>query len=295
MGREDIRFPSAGLECGGWLYRPDGAEPRVACVVMAHGFGALKEARLDAYAERFAAAGYAALVFDYRHFGASEGEPRRLIDIARQQEDWRAAIAHARTLDRVDAERIALWGSSFSGGHVLALGADDARIAAIVSQAPFMSGPATLRSAGFVNNLRMTGAALRDIAAGARGRTRPMPLVGPPGTLAVMNSPDADPGYRALYSPGFEWHNEFLPRRLMQFPLYSPVRRAGDVRCPLLVQAAREDVVTPPEPARKAARRAPRGELKEYDAGHFDVYVGELFETVVADQVEFLDRHLASA
>ena len=93
-------------------------------MVLAHGFGGVKEARLDAYAERFAAAGYAALVFDYRHFGDSGGEPRLLIDIGRQQADWRAAIAFARALEGVDGERIALWGTSFSGGHVIELAAD---------------------------------------------------------------------------------------------------------------------------------------------------------------------------
>ena len=263
-------------------------------MVLAHGFGGVKEARLDAYAERFAAAGHAALLFDYRHFGASEGEPRQLISIGRQQEDWRAAIAHARGLDGIDPERIALWGTSYSGGHVVAVGAGDPRVAAIVSQAPFMNGNAALGCAGPANVMRLTGAALRDLAGSALGRPpRLIPLAGPPGTTAAMNSPDALPGYAALFPPGFEWRNEFVPRAAVGLGFYSPVGKAGRLHCPLLVQVATEDVVTPPEPARKAARRAPRGELKEYDAGHFDVYVGELFETVVADQVEFLGRHLA--
>ena len=294
--REDIRFRSGDAECGGWLYRPDGIPEAVPCVVLGHGFGALKEARLDAYAERFAAAGYAALAFDYRHFGSSGGEPRQLISIGRQHEDWRAAVAHARSLEGIDAEQIALWGSSYSGGHVVAVGAGDPRIAAIVSQAPFMNGNATLLSAGPANVLRLTGAALRDLAGNALGRApRLIPLVAPPGKTAAMNSPDALPGYSALYSPGFEWRNEFVPRAALGLALYSPLGKVRNVRCPLLVQVATRDVVTPPEPARKAARRAPRGELKEYDAGHFDVYVGDLFETVVADQVEFLRRHLAPA
>jgi cephalosporin-C deacetylase-like acetyl esterase len=75
-------------------------------------------------------------LFDYRHFGASTGEPRQLLDIARQLDDYRAVIGWARGLDGVDPERIVLWGSSFSGGHALALAAADARIAAVISQAP---------------------------------------------------------------------------------------------------------------------------------------------------------------
>ena len=128
---------------------PTTATGEVACVVLAHGFGGVKEARLDAYAERFAAAGYAALVFDYRHHGDSGGEPRLLIDIGRQHEDWRAAIAHARGLDGVDANRIAAWGTSFSGGHVVELAAADQRArGGDRPGARSSSGIATLRAAG---------------------------------------------------------------------------------------------------------------------------------------------------
>ena len=127
MDREDVRFRSVDAECAGWLYRPADSDGDVPCVVLAHGFGGVKEARLDAYAERFAAAGYAALVFDYRHHGDSAGEPRLLIDVGRQHADWRAAIAYARALDGVDANRIVAWGTSFSGGHVVEIAAADHR------------------------------------------------------------------------------------------------------------------------------------------------------------------------
>ena len=293
MDREDIRFSSGDEQCAGWLYRPAGGA-QVPCIILAHGFGALKEARLDAYAKRFAAAGYAALVFDYRHFGDSEGEPRQLLEIGRQQEDWRAAVAHARELAGIDPDRIALWGSSFSGGHVVAIAAEDGRVGAVVSQAPHMNGIATLRELGPARGVRLTAAGLRDRAAALVSR-RPhtIPIVAAPGELGAMTTPDAEPGYSALYPDGFAWRNEFTPRVLVPgFALYSPLRKAASVRCPLLVQVATEDAITPPEAARKAARRAPRGELREYPCGHFDVYVGEMFERVVADQLDFLGRHL---
>ena len=134
--RSDVSFESGAARCAAWLYRP-AAPPPFPCVVMAHGFGGTREVRLDAYAERFAAAGFAALVFDYRHFGASEGEPRQLLDVAKQLGDWRAAIAWARAQPEIDAARVAIWGTSFSGGHVMSLGAEDAQLAAIVAQVPF--------------------------------------------------------------------------------------------------------------------------------------------------------------
>jgi fermentation-respiration switch protein FrsA (DUF1100 family) len=291
--REDVTIPSAGETLAGWLYRPGDGEGDVPCVVLAHGFGALKEGRLDAYAERFADAGMAALVFDYRHFGGSTGEPRNLIDVKRQHADWRAAIAHARGLEGVDAEKVALWGSSFSGGHVIAIGSGDHRVAAIVAQVPHVSGLATLRSGGPANMLRLTVAGLRDAARAARGREPYYaPIVGPPGTLAAMNSPDALPGYSEMYPDGFDWRNEYAARIGLTVASYSPGRTVGEVDCPLLVAVGSRDVVTPPEPARRAALRAPRGELVEYPAGHFDVYLGEPFERAIADQLDFLGRHL---
>src|SRR3712207_3531628 len=117
MPREDVSFESGGTRCAAWLYRPHGGGPHPA-IVMGHGPGGVRHMRLDAYAERFSAAGFVVLLFDYRHWGDSAGEPRQLLDIGRQLDDWRAAFRFARALDGVDVERVALWGTSFAGGHV---------------------------------------------------------------------------------------------------------------------------------------------------------------------------------
>src|SRR5919112_5604737 len=95
--RSDATFDSGGWACAAWIYRPEGEGPWPA-VVLAHGWSGVREQRLDAYAERFAAEGMVAIVFDYRHFGASEGLPRQLLDIGRQLEDWTAALAFTRSL-----------------------------------------------------------------------------------------------------------------------------------------------------------------------------------------------------
>src|SRR5690349_7242759 len=130
-----LKFESKGLSCAASLFRPAGIPDRAPCVVLAHGFTGTKD-QLTPYAEAFATAGLAALTFDYRHFGDSEGNPRQVVDIQKQLEDWRAAIAFARTIDGIDPKRIALWGSSLSGGHVIKLGAEDPTIAAVVAQVP---------------------------------------------------------------------------------------------------------------------------------------------------------------
>jgi alpha-beta hydrolase superfamily lysophospholipase len=287
MDRRDVTFDSDGTRCAAWLYAGGPA-----CVVLAHGFGAVRTGRLDAYAERFAAAGLTALVFDYRHFGDSEGEPRQLLDIGRQLDDWRAATAFARSLDGVDPERIVLWGTSFSGGHVAVLAAEDARVAAAISQGPFANGLAALRAAGLADSWRLTVAGVRDELARLRGRPPfTIPIVGPPGRTAAMNSPDAEPGYRAMFPPGATFRNEVAARIDLRIGLYRPFRHAPRIACPWLVCVADRDAVTPPQPALKGAMRAPRGEIRRYDGGHFDIYRGELFESVVGDQIEFLARH----
>lgn len=302
MSRTDVTFDSWGDRCAAWLFRPPAGEaaedPRgLPCIVMAHGFAGVREARLDAFATRFASTGFAVLLFDYRSFGSSEGEPRQLLSIPRQLADWAAAIAYARTLDGVDPERIAAWGTSFSGGHVVATAARDRRLAATIAQAPFADGLRKVLTLPIPLALRLTAAAARDQVGALAGAAPYMvPVVGPPGSLATMTSPDAEPGYRAIVPDGSPWRNEVAARIGLRLAGYRPGRRAKDVRCPLLVCVCDDDAVTPPEAAVRVAHDAPRGELVRYaGAGHFDIYVGELFERAVADQIAFLTQHLLAS
>ncbi len=297
--REDVTFRSADARCAAWWYRPTraaGADPAAPCVILAHGFCGVREMRLDAYAERFAEAGYAALVFDYRHFGASEGEPRQLLDIDRQLADWRAAVAFARGLEGVDAARIALWGTSFSGGHVLVTAAEDARIAAVIAQAPHTEGLASVGAAPRWVGAQLGAAAIADALGAAFGRPpRYVSAVGRPGDVAAMTAPGALEWLARVTPPGLVIRDDLAARALLQIPFYSPGKRAADLRCPLLVQVAALDAVTPPGPAESACRAAPRGELIAYAIDHFGIYLDEPFERAVADQLAFLARHVPVA
>src|SRR6202023_1574009 len=138
--RRDVEINAEGVLLRGWFYLPERAAGPAPCIVMAHGFSAVKEMYIDHFAEVFAAAGLAALVYDNRNFGASGGEPRQEIDPVQQVRDYRHAITWARMQPEVDRERIGVWGSSYSGGHVLAVGAIDRRVKCVVSQVPLVSG-----------------------------------------------------------------------------------------------------------------------------------------------------------
>jgi pimeloyl-ACP methyl ester carboxylesterase len=266
---------------------------------MAHGLGGTRDSGLLPYAERFAGAGLDALVFDYRHFGVSSGEPRQLLSMLRQRRDYHAAIAHARGLDGVDSDRIVLWGTSYSGGHVICVGSEDPRVAAVVAQTPMVDGVAALRNlveyAGLGQLVRLTVEGLRDVADALLGREpRLVPVVGPPGSFGAMTTEDAEPGYRRIAGPS--WRNELCVRGTLEFAVNRPIARAARVGCPLLVQVAAEDSVAPAEAARRAARRADlsgRCEVRGYPIGHFDIYVGDGFERAVTDQIDFLSRRLA--
>jgi pimeloyl-ACP methyl ester carboxylesterase len=294
--RTDVSFISDGTWCAGWLYRPDGAqdgESGTPLVVMAHGFSATRELRLDAYAERFCAAGLGVLLFDYRHFGASGGTPRQLLDVGRQHADYHAAIAHARGLDWVDAERVAVFGSSFSGGHAIAVAAADPRVAASISQCPFTDGLATLPALGLGAIARVTVAGLRDVFSMATGR-EPfyVPAAGKPGTTAMMTTPDSLSGMTALVPAGSNWENRVAARIALTLALYRPGLKAAKLRNPALFCVCDQDSLVPAERTIALAGRAPRAEIKRYPVGHFDIYVGEPWEQAVTDQTDFLVRHL---
>ena len=146
--RSDELFESDGLRCAAAVFRPEGMQGDVPVVVMAHGFGTPRAVALYVYAEEFARNGYAVMVFDYRYFGESEGEPRQLLHIAKQLEDWRRVLDFARSLEGIDPDRIIAWGTSFAGGHVLSLAGSGERFAAVVAQVPHVSGPAAVKATG---------------------------------------------------------------------------------------------------------------------------------------------------
>jgi dienelactone hydrolase len=293
--RDDTTFLSEGTACAAWLYRPDGvAKPPI--VVLAHGFAAFRDLRLDAYAARFAQAGYAALVFDYRYWGASDGEPRRVLDIGAQHADWRAAVACARSLHGVDAARVVGWGSSFGGGHVLVLAAHDHELAAAIVQVPHVTGPASAFSQHpkLVSRLIMAG--VRDqVGSWFGAKPYRVQSIGRPGDIAMMTSPGAAELVEEMAGDKREEllaENSVAARVALRVPFYSPGRRVGQITAPTLVQLAKHDDVTPYAKAQKIVARIPKGEVLSYDCSHFEPYLDPHFEQIVSDQIQFLQHHV---
>jgi pimeloyl-ACP methyl ester carboxylesterase len=299
----DVSFPSHGESCAAWhlvgegdAFAGDRGRP---CVVMAHGFGGTKDSGLLPFAEAMADAGLDVLLFDYRGFGESTGEPRQLAWPPRHREDYRAAVEFARGLEGVDPGRIVLWGTSWAGGHVVYVAAADPRIAAVISQSPDLDGLQTLRQIGRhatpAHQLKLTWLGLQDALRMVRGR-EPLMIgtVGRPGEMAGMTTEDSEPGMRAIAGP--TWRNEVTARALFAEWTNRAITRMDKLRCPILVQIADRDAVAPPAAARAAAWRAKgRVEVREYPCEHFDIYLGEWRQRAIADQLHFLTRHMVAS
>jgi uncharacterized protein len=267
-------------------------------VVMAHGFSAVKEMYLDSFAGVFAAAGLNVLVYDNRNFGASDGEPRQEIDPWAQARDYRHAITYASSLPEVDAARIGIWGSSYSGGHVLMVGAIDRRVKAVVCQVPMISGHDNMRAlvradliAGFRSAFEGDRAARYTGAAPAM-----VPVVSEnPMVAAALPTADSFQWFTETAADRApSWRNEVTVRSVEMFTEYEPGTYLPWISpTPLLMLVAREDHLTPAELAIAAFQRAnePR-RLVIMPGGHFDAYV-KGFEASSSAARDWFTEHLS--
>ncbi len=287
---EEVTFLSEGVECAARVYRPDVAPGEATpCVVMGNGFSLTRDDGLPAFAQRFAGEGITALTFDFRHLGGSGGEPRQVIDTDRQRADFGAAVSFARGLEGIDADAVAVWGFLSGGGLAIYTAADDHRIAAAVALCPATDTIALLRSMPMRTLHAVNVAILRNML----GRQRVhIPVAGRPGSIAWFSQPEALPGFDAIRGDHSLWRNEYLPLSFAGATSFRAVRAAHRVTCPLFVCIGEEDRVVPRRAAERTAERAPRGERGVYPIDHFGGFLGEGFERVVADQIEFLSRHL---
>lgn len=285
-------FFSDGIRCDGDLYLPEGVDnPPV--VVMGLGMAALKSFRMPSFAERFVERGMAAFLFDYRTFGKSEGEPRHIVNPFHHIADWQAAIAHVRTLKEVDGTRIALWGSSFSGAHVISCAAADKGISAVVCQVPFVSGFSSMQLKSLSDMFLSTLFASFDMVRSMLSLSpHYSPAIAPSGYFAAMNSEECYEGYRSIIPEGSDWENKIASRMFFYLPLYSVMNRARKVEAPTLVMAGKHDSLIPIDAVKKMAGRLPNGELVVEDCNHFEPYTGSHFERFVQKQGDFLERHL---
>jgi pimeloyl-ACP methyl ester carboxylesterase len=269
--RNKVRFPSGDTTCAAWHYPGENG----GCVVMAGGTGVTKEPATDRFAAQFQVAGFSVLAIDFRRLGESGGEPRQVIRIGDQVDDYGAAIAFARTLSEVDPGRIAIWGFSLAGGHVFRVAARHPDLAAAIAQAPLVDAgaimPNALRSMTPGAAFRLQALGLLDAVGRRLGRPpRLVPLAGPRGAVASLTTPDAGQVGAVLDPDGryVGWEQAVAAGSALAVGFYRPAREAAKIACPLLVVAFDDDRSVLAEPAAKAAQKAPEGELVRVPGDH---------------------------
>jgi fermentation-respiration switch protein FrsA (DUF1100 family) len=295
--RTDIAFASDGATLRGWLYRPDKAAAPAPAIVMAHGFSATKEMDLPAFAEVFCKAGFAVLLYDHRNLGASDGEPRGEIDPWQQIRGYRDAITYAQTLPGIDPARIGIWGSSYSGGHVIVVGAIDRRVKCVVSQVPLIDGYANVQRQVRADVIPVLQAQFdADRVARFRGE--------PPAMIPVVAGKEGEPGFFQTddcrkFFLGFgeraaTWRNLVTLRSIEMVTEYNPGSFVGRISpTPLLMAVGLGDTLALADIALDAYDRArPPKRLVTLPCNHFDPYSGPLFEPNVTAQRAWFVAHL---
>lgn len=294
---EAVAFGEPGHVIRGTVYLPSGAQKSVPGVVLGHGWSMTAGGDLEEYAKAIAATGVAALTFDFRRLGASDGEPRQEIDPFWQIEDYRTAITYLSARPEVADRSIGVWGSSYSGGHVLVVAATDSRVKAVVAQVPTISG--------YEAGLRKTHPERLDALRETFHADRLARLQGAaPGTIQTVGTPEeadrvAYPGadsYEYMAGQGRlvpTWRNETTIRSLEAARAYEPGTWIDRIAPkPLLMILAADDRTTPVDLQLAAYERArePK-ELLMVPGGHYAVYQ-QHFDRTSGAAADWFRRHL---
>lgn len=284
---ENIQFESKGLICSGRFFCPDDSDKELPVIVMAHGFSAVKEMYLQEYARYFVDSDFACLIFDYRYLGESEGKPRGQIFPYQQIDDYQRAIAYALNREEVDESRVGIWGTSYSGGHVLKLGACDPRVKAVVSQVPYISGLGTIKA--------VLGDLFKSIMKGfietvVKGDLEYIPVVAEKGMAAL-------PGEEAYWwftetaeKMAPNWENKVTIESLEKLIRYNPGSFAEHISIPILFIVGEKDELSPPRLALKAFEKTSEPkDLVQLPMSHFEAYTTHFEETAEAARNWFSD------
>lgn len=289
-----LTFRSDGERCVGRLYRPD-RPSNPPLVVLAGGPVGVGGRPLGPYAERLAAAGYAAFYFDFRHAGDSDGEPRNLVSPTRQRADWEAALTGLRGRGDVATDCTVLWGVGLAGDGALAVAADEPRISGVVAQTPILSGRAFLRErgVGFLAGGLLAG--IRDRVQSVIGRPYTVPVVADAtdggGRFALVSTPSASRAYRELADG--EWENRTPARSILALWRHTGNDDRHRPTCPVLLVGGTRDEISGIESAAEAATSLPDATLVRLPLGHFDLYDGDGFDRCVRHGLAFLDATAA--
>lgn len=295
--REEVEFDAHGTCLRGWLYLPPQGVPPHPAIAMAHGLSAVKEQGLDDYAAVFAAAGFAVLVYDNRNLGASDGLPRGEVDPVAQRRDYGHALTFLAARPDIDATRLGLWGTSYSGGLAIIAGALDRRVRCVVSQVPFLHGLRTLA-------LTRSDEERRQLAALVERERLALAAGNPPSYVTVCDDDPARPvdspgrlshAWFTRYRPpgGLRWENRLTVISLAWRDEYDALSFVPWLApTPLLLVVADDDRITPTSLALEAYALAREPKRLELIPGHHYAPYVEAFARASGAARDFFVEHL---
>ena len=287
FNRLDIDFYSEGTRCSAWFYLPE-TDKKCPIIVMAHGLGGTRELRLYEYAERFAENGYACFLFDYRNYGASDGNKRQLINVKMQLKDWNNAIEFVKKDIRVNGDKLLLFGSSFSGGHVTWLSAHRNDILGAIAQCPYTDTMATIKEVGLCYILKRAPFVVADLLTCLTGYHPVMlKLSTYKGELAFM---EADEKTTKDFVGNAKFINKAPARTLLEFLKYSPGKYFNKITTPIFVAVCTKDDLAPADKTITLAKKCKNSTYKTFDCGHFEIYCNEFFEEAINDYIVFFNN-----
>lgn len=293
---QPISFQSQGVRCAGRLFRGPAASESalVPAVVLATGFSGTMDWILPDYAEAFARAGFIALTFDYHGFGESDGDQRQVVNVESQHADIVAALALARSLPGVDPDRIALWGLSLGGGYVVAVASETPGIAAVIAQAPmidYIEGRGSYKIPPLEYAKDLVAAAHDTVCEYLHLAPYYIKVFGGHGDLACFTGAEFERLLPGLQQSSPSWRNQVAARILMHPPRYKE-GAAERITVPILFPLADHDELVSNSFAISVASRCPRAEVLHYPCTHFTFHDPPVRDQAIADQIDFLRRHL---
>ena len=295
--RTDVSFDSKGVTCLGWLYLPDDLEAneKIPTIVMAHGFSGVKEQVLPEIADRIVDAGFAVLVFDYRYFGGSDGEPRCQLFPLEMVEDYRNAITWVCSQPNVDPSRIGVWGTSYSGGLVAYLGTFDRRVKAVVAQVPSLTN-ADARRGIDPGKWESVGEYLSQdrIARYLIGEVNYIKVVASEGEPCVLPGVESYDAFMEIKDTAPNWRNEITVESLEKIREFDPVSFIH-LMAPtaLMVIACENDTLIPLDAVKNAYENA--NEPKQFTIfpiRHFEIYRDPWRAKATDNAIEWYKKYL---
>lgn len=293
-------FISSGVLCAATLHLPQNYDGQntLPAILMIHGWGGIQEALVSPFHQAFTAAGFAVMTFDYAGWGYSQGLPRNGINPWQRERDADAALAHLRSQPQVDARKIVLWGSSFGGGHTVALAAQHPSLLGAIAHVPMLDGQAAMLATPPRRAMRMLLAALRDLL--PVGTPHYVPIISPEGRFSTMDRDRADWALtEGLKREGITrrsfYDNRVRARSTLLIGLYRPFKKLKSIAIPTLLVGANNDTVAPFVSDKITAANNPHLQTHSLPANHFEPYFEPVMTPNIQRQLQFLQELLAAA